>query len=204
MIHDQHVRSEGYWREEMISTQDIEAEFEAQLERINDPSIRKKVVDTWVKACQEGGWNTIEELRELPFTLVTDANGASLLQHIKAATEGAVALANIQKTHMSTYPTIDIDILVAGALLGDINKVLIFEQDEKHGFKMKRETSDKAPSFPGVRLANEMDLPEAIVKLIAYQCRNTVGEPNNIEAIIVHHADIITFETMHFLNNIVK
>jgi hypothetical protein len=52
----------------MIRTQDIEAEFSAQLKKISDLSIREKIIETWCKASQEGGWKSIEELRELPFT----------------------------------------------------------------------------------------------------------------------------------------
>jgi len=38
----------------MVRTEDIEAEFEVQLMRISDPSIRKKVVEAWSKASQGG------------------------------------------------------------------------------------------------------------------------------------------------------
>lgn len=185
----------------MVRTEDIEAEFEVQLMRISDPSIRKKVVEAWSKASQGGGWETIEELRGLPFTVVTDAKGIGLLQHTKAATEGAVALAKIQMENMPTFPRVDMDVLVAGALLHDINKVLVLERDEKNGFRKKDGPSEGTSAFPGVTITRETGLPEGIVGLVEYECRNAIGSPNNVEAILVHHADMTTFDTMNYLNN---
>jgi hypothetical protein len=186
----------------MIRTQDIEAEFETQLKKIRDPSIRKKVVETWCKASQGGGWETIEELRDLPFTVVTDAKGIGLLQHTKAATEGAVALAKIQMENMPAFPRVDMDVVVAGALLHDINKVLVLERDGKNGFRKKDGPAEETLSFPGVRTAREAGLPDDIVGLIEYECRNAIGNPNNVEAILVHHSDMTTFDTMNFLKTI--
>jgi len=186
----------------MVKLADIEGEFNTQLAMIDDPSIRKKVVEAWSKACSEGGWKTIEELRELPFTVATDAKGISLLQHIKAATDGAVALAKIQMENMPDFPRVDMDILIAGALLHDINKILVLERDEKYGFRKKGRPSDEFSPFPGVTVTREAGLPEAIVGLVEYECRNAIGNPNNVEAIIVHHADMTTFDTMHYLKNI--
>lgn len=185
----------------MVRMEDIEAEFKVQLMRISDPSIRKKVVEAWSKASQGGGWKTIEELRGLPFTVVTDAKGIGLLQHTKAATEGAVALAKIQMENMPTFPRVDMDVLVAGALLHDINKVLVLERDEKNGFRKKGGPSEGTSAFPGVTITREAGLPAGIVGLVEYECRNAIGSPNNVEAILVHHADMTTFDTMNYLNN---
>jgi len=184
----------------MIRTQDIEAEFSAQLEWISDQSIRQKVIETWCKASLAGGWKSIEELRELPFTVVADPQGISLLQHTKAATEGAIALAKIQMETISTFPCVDIDILVAGALLHDINKVVMFERDENNFFRKKEGYSVNTPSFPGIKIARETGLPDDIVGVIEYECRKALGNPPNVEAILIHHADMTTFDTMNFLN----
>jgi putative nucleotidyltransferase with HDIG domain len=184
----------------MIRTQDIEAEFSGQLKRISDQSIREKVIETWCKASQEGGWKSIDELRELPFTVATDPQGISLLQHTKAATEGAVALAKIQMETIETFPCVDMDILVAGALLHDINKVVMFERDEKNFFRKKEGHSVNAPSFPGIKIAREAGLPDDIVGVIEYECSKVLGNPPNVEAILIHHADMTTFDTMNFLN----
>jgi HD domain len=183
----------------MTMVQDIEMEFEAQLRMISDPSIKEKVVETWCKACRTGGLKSIQELKELPFTVVADARGISLLQHAKAAADGAVALARIQM-EMPSFPRVDMDILVAGALLHDINKVLILERSDKGVFRKKIGQPEDAYLFPAIRIAHETLLPDSIVRLIEYECGAT-QEPNSVEAVLVHHADWVTFDTMNFLDN---
>ena len=91
---------------------------------------------------------------------------------------------------------------MAGALLHDINKVMILERDGKNGFKRKERPSEEMSPFPGVRIACDAGLSDDIVGLIEYSSRNATGNPNNVESIIVHHADMTTFDTMHFLNEI--
>ena len=184
----------------MVTFEDIEAEFESQLARIDDSSIRKKVVAAWSKACLRGGWKSIEELRALPFTVATDAKGISLVQHVKAATEGAVALAKIQAEVLPAFPNVDMNVLVAGALLHDLNKVLVIERDEENGFRKKHLSFEQVRTFPCVQITRDAGLPESIVGIVAYECTNAIGSPHNVEAIVVHHADMTTFDTMNYLN----
>ena len=188
----------------MITVQDIETEFEAQLSKIIDPSIKKKVVETWVEACRQGGWESIHALEKLPFTIATDANGIGLVQHIKASTEGAAALAEIQKKYIPDFPDLDMDIIVAGGLLNDINKVIVFELDESGHYGNKISTSEATNTFPGVAVTRDNGLPDSIVKLVEYECRKGAGGPGNIETIFVQHADFITFDSMDYLNKCKK
>ncbi len=185
----------------MITMQDIETEFEAQLSKIIDPKLKRKVVETWVKACQEGNWKNIKELKELPFTVATDAKGIGLIQHIKAATEGAIALVKIQKEHIPEFPNVDMDIIVAGALVNDINKVIVFELDEKGKYRKKDSAHEDTSTFPGVVVTRNSGLPDSIVELVEYECKGSKGTPCNIETIFVQHADFVTFDSMNYLNN---
>ena len=184
----------------MITTKDIETEFESQLSKISDPELKKKVVGAWVAACREGGWESIEALKALPFTIATNANGIGLIRHIKAAAEGAVALARIQKEQIPEFPDVDMDVIVAGALVNDINKVMAFVLDGTGNY---RNTPDqkKTAEFPGVAITREAGLPENIVKIVEYECSKGKTGPANIETIFIHHADFITFDSMHYLNN---
>ena len=40
-----------------------------ELERIGDADLREKVIDVWVDSLITGGW-TVEELKQIPFTLL--------------------------------------------------------------------------------------------------------------------------------------
>jgi hypothetical protein len=96
----------------------------------------------------------------------------------------------------SVIPSVDLDILVAGALLHDINKVAVFERDGRGAFRKKAENYEVAP---GVRLARELGLPSKLVELITYES-GMREDPPNIETILVHHADMPTFAAMDFMN----
>jgi hypothetical protein len=135
----------------MITDQDIETTFGAQLSKIIDPVLRKKIVETWVEACKEGNKKDIRELEKLPFTIATNANGIGLIQHVKAATEGAFALAKIQKENIPEFPDIQMDIVIAGALVNDINKVIVFELND-NGKYIKKDSS----TFPGVEVRHKI------------------------------------------------
>ena len=182
----------------MITQCDIETVFTNQLSKIIDPVLKKKVVETWVKACQEGNKKDIKELEKLPFTIATNANGIGLIQHVKAATEGAFALAKIQKENIPEFPDIQMDIVVAGALVNDINKVIVFELDEK-GKYIKKDSS----TFPGLEVTRKTGLPDSIVEIVEYECNGCKGRPSNIETIFIEHADFITFDSMDYLNTII-
>ena len=182
----------------MITYQDIETIFGEQLSKIIDPVLRKKVVETWVKACQEGNKKDLQELEKLPFTVATNANGIGLIQHVKAATEGAYALAKIQKKYIPEFPNIEMDIIVAGALVNDINKVIVFGLDEK-GKYIKTDLY----TFPGVEVTRKTGLPDSIVKIVEYECNGCKGRPGNMETVFIEHADFITFDSMDYFNTII-
>ena len=77
----------------MINKTDIEKLFAGQLTKIGDEGLRAKVVEVWVVACQRGGWQSVEDLKKMPFTLLTDTRGINFVEHTIAVTEGAVGLA---------------------------------------------------------------------------------------------------------------
>jgi hypothetical protein len=97
------------------------------------------------------------------------------------------------------------NVLVAGALLHDINKVLVFERNEQNVFKNTYVPSSEGKHiFPGIAIAREAGLSDAIVKVIEYGntvCKHVMATPRNIEAILVHHADMTTFDAINFLNS---
>ena len=150
----------------------------------------------WLAAAVEGGWTSLEELRQLPFTVVTDARGINLLEHAKVAAEGAEVLARIRMRSMAAFPSIDLDVLIAGALLHDVNKAAVFERDGNGAFRRKAGPYEVAPA---VRLARDSGLPGKLVDLIAYES-GMREDPPNVETILVHHADMPTFAAMDFLN----
>ncbi len=104
----------------------IKALFRKQLDRISDPELRRKTVEIWTTAAEEGGWEP-DDLEKIPFTLLTDTHGINLIQHTIAVTEGAIGLANaIEGTYEPPFK-VHMDWLVAGGLLHDVGKLLEIE-----------------------------------------------------------------------------
>ena len=70
----------------MIEKKDIEETFTHFLSMIEDEEIKRKVVDAWLLGCKKGGWQSMNELKKMPFTLLTDCKGISFIEHTLAVT----------------------------------------------------------------------------------------------------------------------
>ncbi len=181
----------------MISAKDIESLFQAQLSRIRDSEIRSGVVKTFVLACERGHWNSIEDLKRMPFTLLTDFLGVTFVEHTIAVTEGAVALGRAQADFYARLPyPIDFDRLTAGGLLHDVGKLLEIEPDDGGGWR--KSLSGKFTRHPvsGAILASECGLPGEILNIIACHSKEGDGRPQVVETVLVHLADFATFDPL--------
>jgi putative nucleotidyltransferase with HDIG domain len=181
----------------MIGEKDIEALFGKQLARIGDRELRGKVVKTFVLACRRGNWGSVDELKKMPFTLLTDALGVDFVEHTIAVTEGAAALGRAQAEAYSELPyAIDFDRLYAGGLLHDVGKLLEIEPDGLGGYR--KSLSGKYARHPvsGAILASECGLPGDILNIIVCHAKEGEGRPQVVEAVLIHQADFATFDPL--------
>ena len=85
------------------------------------------------------------------------------------------------------------DILIAGAILIDIGKLLEYQILEG-----KLTTSDAGKilrhPFSGVAIADRFDLPPEVLHIIATHSKEGDLGKRTVESIIVHHADFVSFE----------
>ncbi len=181
----------------MITKQDIERVFKDHLEKIKDKELREKVVQTWVKGCNRGKWESIDQLEKMPFTLLVDSKGVNFIEHTIAVTEGAVHLARAQLENYNQMPyQIDFDTLYAGGLLHDVGKLMEIEADGKGGYQKSLSGKYSRHPISGGILAAECDLPESIINIIV--CHSTEGEgrPQTIETVFIHQADFAAFNPL--------
>ena len=184
----------------MISATDIEKLFGDLLSRISDESLRHKVVDAWLLACRRGGWKSIEDVKKMPFTLLTDTKGVNFIEHTIAVTKGALELGKAQADSYAKLPyNIDFDRLIAGGLLHDVGKLLEIETDGKGGYR--KSYSGKCARHPisGVVIVTEAGLPEEITNIVACHAKEGEGRPKVIETIFIHQADFATFDPLVML-----
>ena len=181
----------------MITRDDIAALFAVQLSRIQDLALRGKVVDVWATGCERGGWESIEALRGMPFTLLTDTRGLNFIEHTIAVTEGAFQLAKTQEQAYESMPyAVDYDRLVAGGLLHDVGKLLEIEPDGEGGYRKSRSGMCARHPISGAILAAEAGLSQELVNTIACHAKEGDGRPQVVETVFIHQADFATFDPL--------
>jgi putative nucleotidyltransferase with HDIG domain len=178
----------------MIEVKDIRTLFKKQLDAINDSGLRDKVIQTWVLACRRGRWESIDELRNMPFSILIDSRGIGLVEHTVAVTEGAAALARSQMESVRNLPyPVDMDRLYAGGLLHDVGKLLEIESDGKGGYRKSRAGEIMRHPISGALLASESGIPETVLNIIACHSKEGEGQPQVLETVFIHQADFASF-----------
>lgn len=175
----------------------IEELFEEQLKKIGDDELRKKTVEIWAAAAEEGGWDP-DDLKKIPFTLLTDTHGIDLIQHTIAVTEGALGLAKAISTNCSPPYEIDYDMLVTGGLLHDVGKLLEIERTDEGYVKSLHGRHARHP-ISGAILAARFGMPMPIINMIGCHAKEGEGRPQRVETVLIHQADFATFNPMVML-----
>jgi putative nucleotidyltransferase with HDIG domain len=170
-----------------------------ELTQFHDVDLQEQVIGAWVDACDISGLEP-EELLQMPFTLLIEDCHVSFIQHTRGVTKTAQAIA---KALAETYPDdprmhADHDILLAGALLHDVGKVLEIGKTED-GTGWLKTMNGKLLRHPmsGTALAFARGLPDTILHCIACHSKEGDGYRKTLEAFIINHADFVNFEPLH-------
>jgi putative nucleotidyltransferase with HDIG domain len=167
----------------MVEYKDVEVCFIEQLEWIKNKDIQDKVIKVWEEAAKRGKWKNLDDV---PFTLLFKESGR-LTDHTKRITGLAKSIFD------NRDEDIDLDFLIAGALLHDVGKMMEYEL--QNGEVVKSEFGKKMRHpVSGSNLAKEHDLPEEIVHIIYAHSHEGDNIQRSLEAIIVNHCDFIDFE----------
>lgn len=179
---------------------EIEGLFKEWLDKIKDKKLRAAVVKTYELALVKSGKKGASELKKMPFSLLTDCKGVSFVDHTLAVTHGACHLAEAQKKYFKKLPyKIDMDRLIAGALLHDVGKVLEIEEDGEGGYRKSRNGRLLRHPLSGLVIAAEAGVPEEILNVIGCHAREGEGSPKVIETIFIHKADFASFDPLVML-----
>jgi len=164
------------------------------IDRISNSSLLARTISCWEEAVKRGGW-TVEDLHKIPFTLLDAGYKPSIVTHTNGVAEAAVAMAEVLKRVYGDHIEIDMDILISGAILHDVGKVL--EYAEEKG-KFEKSASGKLVRHPvsGTALAAEMGLPPEVQHIIATHSFEGDKTPRTVESVLVHHADFANFESL--------
>jgi putative nucleotidyltransferase with HDIG domain len=165
-----------------------------EIEQIKNKSLKAQVVSAWEEAVKRGGWQ-IDELKTIPFTLLIPNCKTDLIAHTRAVTQTAIKVATVLSESYKDRVEIDSDILIAGGILHDVGKILEYAKEEEKVVKSKTGRLLRHP-FSGAALAYKHGLPDEVIHIIATHAKEGDGGYRSIEAMIVHYADFINFESL--------
>jgi len=163
-----------------------------EIKWIGDPGLREKVIATWIDGLERGGW-TPDDIDRMPFTLVKKVS-SSFAKHVRSVTRICAFVAD---TFDEIYGGVDLrldkDLLLAGALLHDVGKLL--ETEEADGtFRKSPAGKLVRHAFSGVALADAHGLPAEVQHIIGTHSKE--GDPfkRTPESVILHLADFMNFD----------
>ncbi len=161
---------------------------------IQNEELRQKSLCAFTEAMETGGW-TIDDLDRIPFTLLIPKCPVSFLSHTRTVTQVAIKTAEVLRETYGQYYRINMDIVISGALLHDMGKLLEYRRDEGNYHKSASGTLLRHP-FSGAGMATKHELPDEVVHIIATHAKEGDGGYRSPESVIVHHADFINFEPL--------
>lgn len=159
---------------------------------IENKALREKVIDAWAYAI-ENSVLTPEDLETIPFSLLIKDCKVSFMNHKRTCVQLAVDIAKRMQENFSDEIQIDMDTLIAGAILIDVGKLLEYQIVDG-----QLTTSDAGKlvrhPFSGTAIADRFGLPPEVQHIIATHSKEGDLGQRTVESIIVHHADFVSYE----------
>jgi putative nucleotidyltransferase with HDIG domain len=164
-----------------------------ELNWISDEDLREKTAKTWELALERSVLS-IDDLNRIPFTLLVGPDlKVTFMDHKRSVVHIARDAGQKINDMYHGELTVNMDVLIAGAILADVGKLLEYELDDKGNAVQGNYGKYLRHPFSGVSLAEEAGVPAEVCHIIATHA----GEGNMVkrttEAYIVHHADFMTF-----------
>jgi len=164
-----------------------------ELAWIENSDLREKTSNTWMLALERSVLAP-EDLGRIPFTLKAGPDmKVSFMTHKRAVVHVANESARKMIEFFGDDLPINLDVVIAGAILADVGKLLEYELDE-HGNSMQGAYGKYVRHpFSGLSLAEECGVPAEVCHIIAAHAAEGDLIQRSTEAYIVHHADFMTF-----------
>jgi putative nucleotidyltransferase with HDIG domain len=162
-----------------------------ELEWIKDPGLRESTARTWELALSKSVLSA-GDLDEIPFTLLVEAPDVTFMAHKRCVVHIARDCGKQIQSHFGRALPVDMDVLVAGAILADVGKLLEYETKDGKVVQGSYGKYLRHP-FSGVSLAESCDVPPEVCHIIAAHAVEGDHVSRSVEAYIVHHADFMTF-----------
>ena len=160
---------------------------------ISDPDLREKTARTWELALEKSVL-TAGDLNKIPFTLLAGPDlKVSFMAHKHCVVHVARDAGNKMNEFFKDDMPVNMDVLIAGAILADVGKLLEYEMKDGKLVQGLYGKFLRHP-FSGVSLAEQCGIPAAVCHIIATHAGEGDMVKRTVEAYIVHHAVFMTFE----------
>ena len=164
-----------------------------ELEWIQDEKLREQTTQTWQLALEKSVL-TMQDLHTIPFTLLCGPNlKVTFMDHKRAVVHIAREAGLKMNEFFKDELPVNMDVLIAGAILCDVGKLLEYELDEKGKAVQGMYGKYLRHPFSGVSLAEQCGVPAEVCHIIAAHAHEGDLVKRSTEAYIVHHADFMTF-----------
>jgi len=174
------------------SIRDAVKQLWPELDWIRNPLLREQVARTWALALERGAL-TPDDLHQIPFTLLVPNCPITFMEHKRCVVHIARAGAVAMQKFMGRALPVDIDAVVAGAILADVGKLLEYELGPDGKVRQSERGEALRHPFTGVALALECGVPDSVCHIIAAHAAEGDLVKRSTEAFIVHHADFMAF-----------
>ena len=163
-----------------------------EIDWIENKEIREKTAKCWEYAIEKSVLSA-EDLEEIPFSLLIKDCDVTFMNHKRTCVQLAVDIAKRMKDNFGDEIEIDMDILISGAILIDIGKLIEYQIVDG---KLTTSNFGKIVRHPfsGVAIADRFDLPAEVQHIIGTHSKEGDLGIRTVESIIVHHADFVSFE----------
>jgi putative nucleotidyltransferase with HDIG domain len=174
-----------------------------EMKRIDNRELRDRVVKVWMRALEQSAWDDVDKIPMSPGG-PEKLEVYTLVDHTRCVTRTAMDLAlNLIDIHDLK---IDMDLVIAGAVLHDVGKAMVGRREGK-----KVVISDEGRKLThimlGAALAREEKLPLDVVHIIfahtvPYVTFKQSVPPQTVEGVIVHYADFGSGDPIFFVGKV--
>lgn len=160
---------------------------------IGDTELRQKTAKVWETALEKSVL-TGEDLKRIPFTLLCGPDlKVAFMDHKRAVVHIARDSGNKINEFFGDELPVNMDVLISGAILADVGKLLEYELDASGNAVQGPYGKLLRHPFSGVSLAESCGIPPEVCHIIAAHAGEGDMVKRSTEAYIVHHADFMTF-----------
>ena len=161
------------------------------IKKIKDPELSQKVILLWYKAWKRSNFPRIELAHQ--FEPARDRLAYTNVDHTNQVCRFCEELGKVLARRLKL--SVNMDILLAGAVLHDVDKMIIFDAKTGGFTETGRRFTHAAM---GAAMALAEGLPEEVAHIIgAHSPRFSAIPPSSVEALILRHLDHVTAASVY-------